>query len=272
MIAALLIALVAAQPPAAAAPALLQPTGAWRVDQSPGGCVLQRSFGSASDPVEIGFGAHPVDRGARVIVVRSNSAQPSFPNSKITVQFATGDAPLSVKGWAPMLAGDRETRASFSLDGAAMARVAAARRISIEMPGSRVVALDLVHADAALAALERCRIELVKSWGMSEDELARIVTPPVASPSIPSLFAHIDYPASAIASGAHGMVRARMDIDAAGRVQNCVVIESSHHLDLDQLACTVTRRSAHYQPARDAAGHDVRSFAVEEISFWLSKG
>lgn len=78
-----------------------------------------------------------------------------------------------------------------------------------------------------------------------------------ATPKDPRVWApliHQTYPREAALAGLEGSVRIRVIVDAAGRVSDCFVLQSSGHVILDQAACDGMRRFAVFNPASDASG------------------
>lgn len=63
-----------------------------------------------------------------------------------------------------------------------------------------------------------------------------------------------DYPSAELRAEHQGIVRFRLDIDSAGRVSSCVVVNSSGFSGLDEATCKVVSKRARFQPATDANG------------------
>lgn len=78
-----------------------------------------------------------------------------------------------------------------------------------------------------------------------------------------------DYPASAIRAEAEGTTGISWDINAQGRVENCVVTSSSGNADLDRAACSAMTRRGRYTPALDQNGQPMRSKASRRITWRL---
>lgn len=70
-------------------------------------------------------------------------------------------------------------------------------------------------------------------------------------------FSTDDYPMSALARGAEGVVRFELEIDPDGRVSKCNVTASSGDAALDTTTCAILLGRAQYRPARDAEGRAV---------------
>ncbi len=78
-----------------------------------------------------------------------------------------------------------------------------------------------------------------------------------------------DYPPSAIRAGAQGTTGISWDINAEGRVENCVVTSSSGNSDLDRAACASLTRRARYTPAVDQAGNPIRTKSSRRVRWVL---
>lgn len=77
-----------------------------------------------------------------------------------------------------------------------------------------------------------------------------------------------DYPILARRALAEGTVRARLSVDAEGRVDACEVLASAGHAALDQATCRALRR-ARFVPARDAAGAAVAGTLAQNVRWRL---
>lgn len=75
-----------------------------------------------------------------------------------------------------------------------------------------------------------------------------------------------DYPPKALSEAREGTSRVGVTIGTDGRIDDCVVIVSSGHADLDAASCRVARRST-YLPATDANGEPVE-FKAEQNLVW----
>jgi periplasmic protein TonB len=84
---------------------------------------------------------------------------------------------------------------------------------------------------------------------------ARIVRAPQERRTTQSYVSADDYPAAALASGAHGVVGVILAIDPAGRVIGCTVTRSSGSAVLDVTTCRLLQRRARYTPAVDSNGN-----------------
>ena len=78
-----------------------------------------------------------------------------------------------------------------------------------------------------------------------------------------------DYPSDALSAEAQGTSKIRWEINAAGRVENCVVTASSGNSSLDRAACSNITRRGRYTPAQDAAGNPVRSSSQRNVVWRL---
>ena len=66
-----------------------------------------------------------------------------------------------------------------------------------------------------------------------------------------------DYRSSWIRRELTGTARFRLEIAASGRVEGCTITASSGHLALDDATCSLIRKRAKFEPARDRSGDAV---------------
>lgn len=84
-----------------------------------------------------------------------------------------------------------------------------------------------------------------------------------------ALFTPDDYPLDALRNGEQGVVLARLEIDARGRVSDCTVENSSGYESLDRATCSILTKRARFLPAHDANGRAVGSSYEQRISWRL---
>ncbi|RIA37648.1 outer membrane transport energization protein TonB [Hephaestia caeni] len=73
-----------------------------------------------------------------------------------------------------------------------------------------------------------------------------------------------DYPASAGAAGAGGVVSVEYYVLPSGRVSNCHITHSSGNQALDETTCRLITERYRYEPSRTADGTPVRSIIVAD--------
>lgn len=82
-------------------------------------------------------------------------------------------------------------------------------------------------------------------------------------------FSTDDYPPSALARGAEGVVRFQLEIGPDGLVKTCDILSSSGDPALDAVTCSILLGRARYTPARDAAGRPVIGRDVASVTWRL---
>ncbi|RKF20545.1 energy transducer TonB [Altericroceibacterium spongiae] len=65
-----------------------------------------------------------------------------------------------------------------------------------------------------------------------------------------------DYPSRALREEREGVTRFRVTVGTNGRVENCTIIGSSGHPDLDEATCKNVTRRARFRPAKDGNGNE----------------
>jgi len=84
-----------------------------------------------------------------------------------------------------------------------------------------------------------------------------------------SWFGTDDYPASAIRAGEQGTVAITWTINAAGRVENCRVTQSSGSDALDRQTCSSITRRGRYSPAVNVTGQPIATTRSRRVKWVL---
>ena len=79
------------------------------------------------------------------------------------------------------------------------------------------------------------------------------------------------YPPDAVRQNAQGQVVMSFDITVEGRVENCMVTQSSGHKSLDRPVCPLMERRARFDPARGGDGLPIATEARMSMEFWFPK-
>lgn len=74
-----------------------------------------------------------------------------------------------------------------------------------------------------------------------------------------------DYPRDALAERRGGSVVMRLRVDSRGMVEECSVVESSGHADLDSISCMAMAMRGRYEPARNADGQRIASDVMRAV-------
>lgn len=78
-----------------------------------------------------------------------------------------------------------------------------------------------------------------------------------------------DYPAASIRKKEQGYVMVSFEIDAKGKVTDCVVSRSSGYSRLDEVPCRLLKRRARFRPAVDSDGSPRATHGITAMSFRL---
>lgn len=88
---------------------------------------------------------------------------------------------------------------------------------------------------------------------------------PATSPT--AWMAISDYPSAALAGHQEGTVGFALQVDSAGNVQSCSIIQSSGSPSLDEGTCALLKIRAKFEPARDAGGHAVAGTFASHVQW-----
>ena len=78
------------------------------------------------------------------------------------------------------------------------------------------------------------------------------------------------YPAAALRAGEQGRVVFQLNVDAAGAVTDCSIVESSGSAVLDAATCDGMRANARFTPARDVRGRAMADILVQAVRWTLA--
>ena len=117
-------------------------------------------------------------------------------------------------------------------------------------------------------ALDRCVAGLRKMWHIA-DAATALSKPANPVMPLPSLFSADDYPVVARRSRAGGMTALVMLIDEAGKVQSCMVSETSGHASLDAHSCAIVTQRGRFEPAIGSDGKPARSGGLYRIKWQM---
>ncbi|HEY0314396.1 MAG TPA: energy transducer TonB [Allosphingosinicella sp.] len=81
-----------------------------------------------------------------------------------------------------------------------------------------------------------------------------------------------DYPESAKAAGAQGVVWVRYTVLVTGRATNCRVLRTSGNAAIDETTCRLIQDRFRYKPAKDERGRPVQADLVEKHEFIMREG
>jgi protein TonB len=89
---------------------------------------------------------------------------------------------------------------------------------------------------------------------------------------IAGALANRDYPRSALRSRAQGNVAVRYTVGADGRVEDCRIMRSSGHPELDETTCRLIEKRFRYRPALDRAGRPTTATEYKSYDWYVPGG
>ena len=245
------------------------PTGKWVVDYANDFCSLDRDYGNSLNPLALAISPNVMGGDYRVSVFRKpkpgDEKLPTSATIDIIIGSIKAETEISSIEVGPLLL----RKSTFKLDDKFVPALLASEEMTISHKTGAQDSFLMPGIDAALKALEKCRVDLVTGWGIPAAQQARLKTKAkLIEKSYISLFAFNDYPEDALRQNMQGLVISRMLIDAAGRVSQCVVTTSSGSTSLDQTTCAVLRSRSHHVPAKDIGGMPMSSFTTSKV-LWI---
>jgi hypothetical protein len=277
----------------------LEPSSNWVLEYADDSCRLQRTFGEGDNRVVLLFESSaprqmsmvavgwPLRTDLSEIPVRFLPLQQLLLYTRPAKSAADGREPALVAPGVPFLPDDlreklsTQARASrgarpppVDLDDRAV-RIAArsefassATGIEISPHRNRPVVLATGSLGEPIRMLDECARESLRDWGIDpdlEDRIARGLWAPDAS----RWLGPNDYPQRMVSEEKESEVKARLLVDASGRVSGCTGLSHFKDPEFNKVVCEKLRVRARFLPAELADGTKVPSYYVLRISFVL---
>jgi len=248
--------------PASAGP--LKPVSSWDLDYGETQCLASRKYGSADDPVTLGFRQSPNGNSYEIFVARRYRVSEPATEEQGTVDF--GNGPINAWVLFYQTSNKQFDVHQFRISAADMARARSATDIALHVSGSSDLAFELASMPQLLDGLQACTTDLERYWNMDGKkgrEFSRL-----SRGDVRSVFSADDYPSEAISRGQEGKGQYLLLVDQKGKVAGCQVLTATGVPILDAMACAVIQTRARFTPALDMSGKPVRSAVVTPPINW----
>jgi hypothetical protein len=142
--------------------------------------------------------------------------------------------------------------------------MAKATALAVDVDRTEIATFPLPLADKAVAALAYCEQAKLEEWGADTAGFAPGASQakPVGNPAMWLTAKDL----GKAGKGNAGFAALRLAIAPDGSISGCTPLETNNPA-LDTLACPALTPRARYEPARDAAGHPVKSVVIY-IASW----
>lgn len=247
--------------------AILRPASPWNVHYSESQCELRRKFTDGRKEtlfvLETGVS---INSGKIVLVVdkpskRRNSSKASlnFGNSK-EKEYAAKSFPSNSK--------DRTIWNIYGVDTKIFDAVKKTTAFSIAFENGEKIVFDMEGISDAFVAQKTCQNGLLEHYGVDLSSMANLLTIPTPLGDVGRWVRADDYPSGALQRTRQGEVVFQLTVDELGKVDDCKILSSSGHSELDERVCTVMQSRAKFQPALDNKGQAVAGpwFSTVEFS------
>lgn len=251
--------------PAAGAP--LQPSGPWHVDYDDTQCLASRNYGSGSKPTTLTLVPSATGAAMRILFVRDGRTEQRQEQVKLGLG---AQKPVDTYSFIYDVPANNHRVILVNIPMAEFRAAAPSGKIGIESDSlSAEFTADLLPA--VLIELDKCLVDLQKSWNITIPLPQAPLAPPTSSTDkLVPIFTAADYPAVAQYRGLSGVVGVSILIDERGKVADCTVDRPSGVGTLDVVTCYVIQKRAHFTPARDATGKAIRSAVSQNVTWRLT--
>lgn len=137
---------------------------------------------------------------------------------------------------------------------------------------SAIAALIVVLCGLVLIGIDRNRSAILEAVGVATTPPpdARLANARLIPGDLQRVFGDpANYPDDARDRGEQGKTSATLTIASTGKVDNCIVTDSSGSASLDAATCRIARRDVRFVPARDRAGRVIPSTFVLRVRWQL---
>jgi len=238
-------------------------TGGWEIFEGDDYCGMALEYDGKGDTV-LSVG-QKLDGDALVIV--TNYAWSAKKGEAYDLRFYVGDQVFS--GGKSIGTGESYDRKGFiTLFGADFfPAFSSGTSFKVYKGDTLVDSLSLVGSASASAMVSRCLAhvrglraaeerERKRFAHIPDDPFAEAKTAPVAAEARDrpeNWVSADDYPPSSIRAGEEGTTQVKFTVNAAGRVENCVVMTSSGSPALDRATCSSLTRRGRYTPSAQSS-------------------
>ena len=287
---------------AASQPLRLQPSSPWVVDYAENSCRLFRQFGTGNtntllmfesdspDDVDLVLIGKPLASSQDEVPVRFLPVQDKPQKGRIVTSTDKGEPGLlfshvrfvppeevakldaraaerranpRTRPPATDLAEEREHR-SDRQDYATKAS-----ELEIDARRGRPVILETGSLGEPIKMFDKCSRDSLRDWGVDPDLQDKVVRP-VWLENADNLIGSEDYPKKMLDEGQQSEVKARVLVDASGRVTKCTSLSHFKLPQFNQLVCDKITNSARFAPAELADGTKVPSYYTMHINFRIA--
>ncbi len=283
---------------AAAEPVRLQPSSKWIVDYADNSCRLVRTFGEGESRTILFFESEAPGRMDMTVSgepLKGSNQEVSARFLPIGGKMLQGRRAKTVKGgepailwsavsWLPEQVAEELERASANrtvkpgtrpppINLADRAAEKLQRRqfaekadgLEIQTRRNHPVILETGPMGDPIKAFEKCGRDSLKDWGVDPDLEDRIVRPAWAAGGALKWFSSDDYPRDMVIEGKGSYVKARVLIDATGKVTKCTSLSHFDAPEFNQASCDAIMQRAKFEPAELADGTKVPTYTTLHI-------
>lgn len=252
----------------------------WEMETKPDSCAVRREFGTGSDVVLLELRQYLRDGDVRAMVAGTElkiarQLDPLVhlpPHAGMLkpdgfFRIAVPNGPQGLIFTLPIMGNEVEDPRFSSQPG-----LKDATQLELTSAFSSDISLETGPMTDAIAFLEGCTQQLIRSWGLDPDEqkaLSRRPTPVDQKRWAAEI--QRAFPTRPLLAGESGRVNFRLLIDDEGTPTDCFV-EPPAIPELQETACKLLMKHARFEPGLDSAGQPVASYFVSTVVYLVTRG
>jgi hypothetical protein len=145
-----------------------------------------------------------------------------------------------------------------------------ATELEVDVRPHRAVILETGSLGEPIKLFDKCSRDSLRDWGVNPDLEDKIVRPAWLE-NRDHLISSDEYPKKMLNEGQQSEVKARVLVDASGRVTKCTSLSHFKLPEFDQLVCDKIKSKARFAPAELADGTKVPSYDTVHIVFRIAQ-
>ena len=244
------------------APAAAQPDWRWQTEDE--GCTLRQQINVGT---QFEIDRTPGNDVTRIALFdRKESFRDTKPVKAVTIAI---DPSGRAKADGEIGPGEEISSRSIALssfDGTLLQQLSTASSLTLSHPKFETVQIEPRSIGAAIKALSECEDRKMRKWGVDPGAWRALAVKPIPETPPATWLDRYDYPVRAKIYRTDIMVVARLNLDAAGAVQGCEIVNQPP-VEFREAVCSALNRKARLKPARDAMGHATPAPYVLQIRF-----
>jgi TonB family protein len=238
---------------------------AWTSAASDAQCYIETAVEGSPTTSRIRFGRGLTSPGYSIAMI-GPLPEPKFQATTMVYKIGNSPAAQNPTFLGPETDGDNEYVSILPLEAGDAERLFEGEPITLALPRETMVRVVTTRLFGASKAMNDCRNERLREFGLTADMIDAIATFPKGQ--VAQLFSSDDYPQESLKRGESGRVAVLLTIGTDGRATDCRPMVRSMWPELNRATCNIIRYRGKFEPGRDRNGNAIVAPYVTAVR-WL---